>query len=221
MTSFPLEKLKPFYGFIDPAGPKRRAEGLKNVASRSAIVVAGSDDLGRVFVLHAWAARCSTEKFLDTLASIHERFRPKLIGCEEVAFSGLLTDVLRLFSHRHLPLVGVKQPSNQEKDFRIRTTLQPLVANGRLFLLGNDSGMLELKAEITTFPMNFRKDLIDTLASVCRLMPLRAKRAGVDDERAAYLRYLRESGAPPDVIEREARASRPSPVASALPRGAA
>lgn len=203
MTSFPLDRLRPFYGFVDPAGPKRRNEGLKHVASRSAIIVCGADDLGRVFVLHAWAARCAAQQFVAKLAEVQDRFRLKLFGCEEVSFSGLLTDVLR-HQLNHLPITGVKQPSNQEKDFRIRTTLQPIIANGRLFLLGNDPGTLELRNEITTFPMNFRKDLIDALASCVRLMPLRSMRGGIDTERAEYLRYLRESGAAPETIQRAA-----------------
>lgn len=221
MTSFPLDKLRPLYGFIDPAGPKRRAEGLKNVASRSAIIIGGCDDLSRVFVLHAWAARCSTEKFVAKMNEVQDRFRLKLLGCEENALAGLFVDVVRLDAaqrQRHLPLIGIKQPSNQEKDYRIRTILQPIIANGRLFLLGDDPGMVELRAEITTFPMNFRKDMIDALASLCRLMPLKTKRDGVDSEKAAFLKYLRESGASPEKIEAASRAWRPGGVASGPPR---
>lgn len=221
MTSFPLDRLKPLYAFLDPAGPKRRAEGLKNVASRSALIVGGQDDLGRVFVLYAWAARCAANQLMERLHAVYDRFAPKLIGCEENALAGLFTDIVRYDAavrQRRLPLAGISQPTNIEKDYRIRTTLQPLIANGRIFLLGNDPGMLELKAEITTFPMNHRKDMIDALASLCRMMPLKAVRGGADGERAAYLKYLRESGAPAETIEHEARAWRA--VASGLPGGA-
>jgi len=214
MTTFPIDRIRPFYAFLDPAAPKRGREGLKHVASRSAIVVAGQDDLGRLFVIHAWADRCSTEKLVKKLFEVVDRFQPKVIGCEENALAGLFTDAMRagLFNQRRLPLVGVTQPGNVEKDYRIRTTLQPLVANGRVFLLASDPGLLELRAEITTFPMNHRKDLIDSFASVCRLMPLRAARTGIDDEQQAYLRYLRESGASEAVIRAAAHG-----VASGLP----
>lgn len=208
MTSFPLDRLTPTFAFLDPAGPKKRNEGLKHVASRSAIIVAGQDDMGRVFVLHAWAARCSTEKLIEHIVWTNETWRPKVFGCEENNLASLFADTLRMNAQwraLRLPLVGFPQPSNIEKDSRIRQILQPLVSTGRVLLRAGDPGMAELHTEITTFPMNFRKDLIDALASVCRIMPLKANRKGVDAEREAYLRYLRESGAPPDAIERAAR----------------
>lgn len=207
MTSFPLDRIRPLYGFLDPSGPKRNVEGLRHVASRSAIVVGGADDLGRVFAIHAWAARCPTDELMERMVETCDRFRLKLLGCEENALAGLFADAVRRdakLRQRVLPLVGVSQPSNVEKDYRIRTTLQPIIGNGRLFLLGNDPGMIELRNEIATFPMNLRKDLIDALASLCRLMPLKTARQSRNEEQEAYLRYLRESGAAPQVIEAEA-----------------
>jgi hypothetical protein len=219
MTSFPLGLLYPTYAFLDPAGPKKRSEGIKHVASRSAIIVCGQDELSRVYVLHAWAARCPTDTLIETIITINERWRPKVFGCEENNLASLFADCMRLnarWANMKLPLVGVPQPSTIEKDARIRQVLQPLVANGRVLLRAGDPGMAELRTEITSFPMNFRKDLIDALASCCRMMPLRAKRAGVDSEREAYLRYLRESGAKPVDIERAAAswASKGNPLAT-------
>ncbi len=209
MTSFPLDRLRPTFAFLDPAGPKKRAEGLKHVASRSAIVVAGQDDMGRVYVLSAWAMRCPTDQLVERIIETNDRWRPKVFGCEENSLASLFADAMRLnarWRNIKLPLVGVPQPSGQEKDYRIRTTLQPLVAAGRILLRAGDVGMVELKTEISTFPMNFRKDMIDALASVCRMMPLRSERRGVDAEREQYLRYLRESGAKPEAIQRAAAA---------------
>lgn len=221
MTSFPLDRIRPLYGFLDPAGPKRRSQAeLKSVASRSAIVIGGADDLGRVFIVYAWAARCPAPELADRMVDVCERFRLKILGAEENALAGLFEDLVRRdakLRNRVLPLHGVTQPSNVEKDFRIRTTLQPIIANGRLFLLGNDPGMLELRAEITTFPMNARKDMIDALASLCRLMPLKSSRYAIDAEQAAYLQYLRESGADPRIIEMEATRHQRSAVAN-VPR---
>lgn len=217
MTSFPLESLRPFYGFLDPAGPKRTADKLKHVASRSALIVGGADDLGRVFVLSAWADRCPTDDLMERMVDTCDRWHLKTLGCEENALAGLFTDAVRRdakLRQRVLPLHGMKQPSNVEKDYRIRTTLQPLIGNGRLFLLGNDPGMMELRTEITTFPMNPRKDMIDALASLCRLMPLKSARQSHDAEADAYLRYLRETNAPLPYIEEEAKRLRRGTVAS-------
>lgn len=220
MTSYPVERLFPTYAFLDPAGPKKRNEGLKHVASRSAIIVCGQDELSRVFVLHAWAARTATDKLIEKIIDVNNTWHPKVFGCEENNLASLFADVLRLnarWGNLRLPLVGIPQPSTIEKDARIRQVLQPLVATGRIMLRSGDPGMAELRTEITSFPMNFRKDMIDALASCCRMMPLRAKRGGVNSEREQYLRYLRESGASPAEIEKAARGwpSAGNPLATA------
>jgi predicted phage terminase large subunit-like protein len=221
VTGVRLTDILPLYAFLDPAGPKKRNEGLKHVASRSAIVVGGQDDIGRVFVLHAWAARCGADALKRKIVEIHRRWNPKLFGCEENNLASLWSDALRTdpeWRTHGVKLIGITQPTNIEKDYRIRTTLQPIVGNGRMFLNENDPGILELRAEVKTFPMNARKDLIDALASLCRLMPIRAGRAGVDTEAAAYLRYLRETGADPATIEQEAHRLRSTALASGVVR---
>jgi hypothetical protein len=137
--------------------------------------------------------------------------------CEENNLASLWADALRTdpeWPSYGVRLVGATQPTNLEKDYRIRTTLQPLVANGRVFLNESDPGTLELRAEIKTFPMNARKDLIDAFASLCRRMGLRSRRTGVDNEAAAYLQYLRETGADPALIEGEAHRLRTEALAS-------
>ncbi len=222
MTSIRLTSILPLYAFLDPAGPKRRNEGLKHVASRSAIVVGGQDDLGRVFCVHAWAARCGADALKKKIVDVQRRWQPKLFGCEENNLASLWADALRTdpeWREHGVRLIGVMQPTTIEKDYRIRTTLQPIVANGRAFFNEMDPGLLELRSEIKTFPMNARKDLIDAFASLCRLMPLKSQRTGVDNEAAAYLRYLRESGADPATIEREAhRLRKGTPLASGVVR---
>jgi predicted phage terminase large subunit-like protein len=205
MTSLPLAAIGPLVAFCDPARgkPTDVHASLKRLGSRSAVVVCGSDALGRVFVLYAWAKRCATDVLIEHLYTIAERFRPKVFGVEASGLQSLFTDALARdakWRGRYLPLLAVEQPTTQEKDFRIRTRLQPIVGHGRLFLLDGDPGVAELKAELTTFPQNPLKDLVDALASATTLLPHRAPRrerdAAVDD----LVAHLRATGAPPEAI---------------------
>ena len=59
MTEIKLADLNPRFAYVDPASGKKQQE-LKKVRARSAIVVVAADWIGRIFVLDAWAKRCST-----------------------------------------------------------------------------------------------------------------------------------------------------------------
>ena len=204
-----LSELGPRYAFCDPHGGKHDASH-RRLSSRAAIAVGVGDALGRVFVLHTWAARCSTDELIERIYTINDRWKPKVFGIESNGLQALFGDAIRRDARlrgKKLPLVGIFQPPQQEKDFRIRTTLQPLIGNGRLFLLeGQDA--FELKHEIITFPQNPLKDLIDATASMVRLIPPKAAKREVDEELLRKLSYLRSSGADPRYIDDVAKGIR-------------
>jgi hypothetical protein len=203
LTTISLRDLTPTYGFCDPASGEQT---LRKVASRSAIVVAAPDHLGRIFALYAWAARVSAGELMEKIYQVNDQFQPRSFGIEANGLQTLYKGaILRdaALRERQLPLVGIHQPTRTQKDNRIRGYLQPLVGNGKLFLRED---MVELQHEIVTFPMNPTKDLIDALASVCGMIPAARPQRRFDAEREAELEYLRRSGAP--IAEIEARASR-------------
>jgi hypothetical protein len=101
-----------------------------------------------------------------------------------------------------LPLQAIWQPTNVDKDFRIRQVLKTYSASGRLFV---PPRCVELRQELMGFPSSPRKDLVDALASALRLLPAIVPKAAVDHEREERLAYLRETGAPPEYIQRVAR----------------
>ena len=148
----PLNQLVCF-GFCDPASGK---QVIKRVRARSAIIVVGADPLNRVFVLYAWAGRPSTPQLLKRLIEVGEKFpRLKRFGIEANAMQELFADLVANQARemkKRIPFIPVMQPTKIEKNFRIRTTLQPLVGmeNGRLFIQENQT---ELKTEIITFPV--------------------------------------------------------------------
>lgn len=201
------DELGSAFAFLDPHGGKRDAH-LKKLGSRSAICVGAADTLGRIFVLYAWAARCSTEELIEKIYYVNRTFMPKVFGVESNGLAALFTDALARdakYAGIKLPLSEVFQPTHQEKDFRIRTILQPIVGHGRLFIDETDPGQRELYHEITTFPQNPIKDLIDACASMCRLIPPPVVRARKDVETERLLKYLRSTGASEAMLRETAR----------------
>jgi hypothetical protein len=200
-----LSDLSPAVGFLDPHGGGTE---LKRVRSRAAIVIVRSDALGRVFVMHTWADRVSTDVLMTLVLDVAERHGVKTFGVEanglQSLFAGAILRDAKLRS-RQLPLVPVYQPTHRTKTNRIRDTLQPLLGAGRLFL---QPGMHELRHEIATFPMNPRADLVDALASACHLLPPARARSEYDAAHEAKLRYLRATGASPAALQEADRARR-------------
>lgn len=199
MARLQLSSLQDRYFFCDPASGKK-TEAVKRVRARSAIVGLAPDELNRLFVIFAWAERCSTNRLMDRILEVNEEFHPRVFGIEANAMQSLFADaVVREAMHKgvKLPLVSVEQPTKIDKDFRVRGALQPVVAFGRLFLQPHQH---DLRHEVTSFPMSATKDLIDALASAVALVPVRATRRDRDRGAEDHLRYLRESGAPSEYI---------------------
>lgn len=197
--NLPLDDLQERYAFCDPASSKK--EVVKRVRSRSAIVVIAIDSISRIFVLLAWADRCSTDKLIDRIFEVGEAYKPRIFGCEANAMQSLFADAVRRearLSQRKLALTSVNQSTKVDKDFRIRAALQPVIANGRLFIQPHHH---EARNEITAFPMSPTKDIIDALASAIALAPQRRIRQQRDAETENLARYLRQSGASPRHID--------------------
>lgn len=201
------EDLGPAYAFCDPAGGKKNIH-LKALSSRSAICVGAADHLGRIFVLYAWAQRASTEELMDKIYEVNRIYQPKVFGVEANGLAALFADALvrdAKYAQIKLPLSDVYQPSNQQKPFRIRTILQPIVGHGRLFIDDTDPGQKDLLHEILTFPQNPLQDAVDACASMCRLIPPPVIRAKKDVEAEKLLKYLRSTNASEAQIKEVAR----------------
>lgn len=202
-TEVPLAALVDTVAFCDPAGRKRME--LKRVRARAAIVVVGQDAIGRIFVLHTWADRASGGQITDHIFRVQDAHHPRTFGIEANAMQTLFGDMVAReaqFKARRLPLLPVPQPTNVDKDWRIRTALQPIIGWDRLFL---QPEQYELRTELTTFPMNPLKDLVDALASAVTLLKKPTAPVKRRDDHDAFLAFLRQSGAPPSYIEEQAR----------------
>ena len=198
MSEWALEQLPDRFAFLDPASSKTP---LRHIRARQAIIVIASDPWLRVFVLFAWAGRLTTEKLYEKILQVNEDFRPRLFGIEANAMQSFVGEAIALEAKRkgiRLPFVPVNQPTNIDKDFRIRTVLQPVVGWGRLFL---QPSQLELKKEILGFPTAPIKDMVDALASAVALVPPRPTQVVKQESEHALEKYLRDSGASPAYID--------------------
>lgn len=203
-TTIRLADLSERYAFCDPASSKKDGE-LRQVKARSAIVVIAPDWLGRIWVLDAWAKRCSTDELIERMYRTHEIWNLRQLGGEANGLQELFQEAVMRDARlrgKKLPLRPIHQHTRIDKDWRIRTILQPVIANGRLFIRPD---MTELKTEIGAFPLSPIKDLVDALASAIKMVPPRATRRENDAEVDKLLDYLRKTGAPASVIEEVAR----------------
>lgn len=199
-TTIKLDQLD-IFGFLDPAGRRKQGEALKKVRARSAIVIIGADYLRRIFVLDTWAKKASAIETMEKVFELNEKWKMRVFGCEANAMQELYAEMLALEATRRevrLPLVPIPQTTKVEKEFRIRTTLNPVVGFGRLFL---HESQHDLHREITAFPMMVQKDLVDALASAVALVPPKSPPAAQRTEREALAKYLRDQGTPPSLIQ--------------------
>lgn len=186
--------------FLDPAGGKENKQKTK---ARSAIVAVSSDAANRIFVREAWAERCATQKIYQKIYEFNARYKPEVFGIEGNAQQGLFADSVSLDAYEkgiNLPSQSIVHPTSMNKDFRIRTHLQPVVSQGRLFVKKSQYALLE---EVLDFPMSSIKDIIDALASAVSILPKQTFVSKASDETQAYLDYLRNSGAPMEYIEQQ------------------
>lgn len=212
MATIAQSDLSPNYAFLDPHGGK---SDLNRIASRSALIVACHDPIGRIFVRYAWAGRCATPMLMTKIEQAIERYAVKTFGVEVDGLAGLWADAMRVNAAlrlKRLPLMSVNQPKDMEKIWRIRTTLQPVISRGMLFLDMHDPGQIELKNELTGFPRSVRLDMVDALASLIRhvIPPVRSQ-PEVDLRKDSTLKYLRDTGATSKQIEQyfQQRGGRP------------
>jgi hypothetical protein len=208
MISLEIEKMSK-YAFTDPAGGKQKAAQAKHKKIRAlqATIVIAVDDLTRIFVIHCWSGRLPPSKYLDKLITTCDDYIPKTFGIEANAMQSLFADLVHTEAKRRLGTHGnrflpIDQPTKIDKHFRIRTTLEPVINEGRLFVPDH---MTELLADLKGFPTIQHIDRIDCLASAIALVPPRPLPQKMKDEAEQLARYLRNTGAPSHYIEQRVK----------------
>lgn len=198
-----LADLPDVVAYADPASGKR-GEELKRARARSAIVVLGQDTALRIFVLHCWVARASTDAFMDRMLEIFQTYTPRLFGIEANGMQSIFGDSVERWALDRgirIPFVPVHQPTNVKKEWRIRTQVQPVLGQGRLLFDLTQPGQVELHAEMQGFPNYPTVDAVDALGSALGLLPERTAADTIREEEQGLAAYLRDSGARPAEIE--------------------
>lgn len=190
------------YAYADLAAGKDAARKNKRRA-RQCIVVGGRDWLNRWYWLHVWAGRLTASDFKERILNVQEKWEPRRFGLEangmQVLFGSLVRDEARERFGR-IVMIPVYQPTNVDKDYRIRTGLEPVLMQGRFFLPADE---LEARSEIQGFPTNITKDIVDAMETlISRVAPKRVVQEGKDREEEEFAAYLRASGVPAHDIER-------------------
>ena len=196
------------YGFADLAA-KGKSRVLKKQAARQAIVVIAADwlSLPRIFVRFAWAGKIPTTNFRDKILKTAVDYNPRRFGLESNGMQILFGDLVRErareegISSRFVPIYV---PTSVDKDYRIRTTMEPVINEGRLMIPEN---LTDLRIELRGFPTAAWKDLIDALASAINLIPKRSSTQDKHDEIAELASYLRKAGIAPHIIEQRIAAA--------------
>jgi len=140
-------------------------------ADDTAFVVAGLDQQRNIYVKHILFGKFMPSEIVDNIFILYERYQPKAIGLETVAFQKTLQYALNdKMAERGwwLPLKELKRKSTQSKDQRIRG-LQPFYEFGHVFHLKNCPGIDELEYQLIHFPKGRKDDIIDALADVLEI----------------------------------------------------
>lgn len=201
-THLPIDQLE-CYAYADLAAGKDARN--KRRRARQAIVVGARDWLDRWFWLHIWAGHLTASDFKELILETQEKYKPRRFGLEangmQVLFGSLVRDAARERFGTGIKIMAIYQPTNVEKNYRIRTGMEPIILQGRFFLQQRD---VEARAEIAGFPTAATKDIIDAMETCMnRVAPRRSAKKAEDYEQEQYAEYLRSSGLPASQIEQE------------------
>lgn len=191
------------YAYADLAAGKETQIKAKSRRARQCIVVGARDWLDRWFFISIWAGRLTTTDFRDKILNTQELYKPRLFGLEangmQVLFGGLVREAAKL-RFGNIKMIEVYQPTNVDKNFRIRTGLEPILMQGRLFLMPN---MHDAQEELRGFPTAQTKDIVDAIETCIRIAPKRPINTRRNAELDQYAKYLRSTHLPIRVIERK------------------
>jgi predicted phage terminase large subunit-like protein len=159
----------------------------------------------KIWLLDAWADRIGTTGIVKAFIDMCEKWQPIVAAYEDMAQQSLLADPIMAEAENRgiiVPLTPVTVSTKVDKNWRIRTLLQPVIGAGRLMI---NEGLTDVVNEITNFPMAAVRDLVDALASAVGLVPPPAAQVQNRDAVQDMASYLRQSGATPSHIEAAVR----------------
>jgi predicted phage terminase large subunit-like protein len=136
---------------------------------KNAMVLAGKDRFGRIFIFEAHAEKRDPTLLLTRFIGLHQRYLPAVAAIEDVGFQRLLKFPLyhKMRELGHSFSVREERPIG-EKDARIRTLI-PYVESHLVYAR---RGLRDLVDELKGFPVSLQKDIIDATSACIPLFGL-------------------------------------------------
>lgn len=157
-----LPEKKNTFAFIDPAISQ------ENSADFTALVIVDVDEDDQWYVRLAKRFKINPTEIMNLVFKVHQNFKPRVIGIEDVAYQKALLYMLSEEMKRRnaiVPAKGIRPDANQSKNTRIGG-LVPRFEWGRLYLA---QGLEDLEMELFSFPRGAHDDLIDALSYIERI----------------------------------------------------
>jgi predicted phage terminase large subunit-like protein len=146
------------FAFVDPAISQQ--EG----ADYTALVVIAVDCNRNWYVRHARRTRINPSQLIELLFQTHAKWRPAMIGIEDVGFQQAILHFATEEMRRRqiqLPITGIKRGPDQTKEARI-LGLVPRFEWGTLKIAKHQT---DLELELGQFPRGAHDDILDALSS--------------------------------------------------------
>lgn len=144
------------FAFIDPALSESDSADFTALT----IIDVGTDK--RWFLRLAQRFRINPSGIVDLIFTVNEKFKPLIIGIEDVAFQKALLYMVSEEMQRRgtvVPLKGVKPSTTSSKEMRI-LGLVPRFEWGTLLI---NQGLHDFEMEYSQFPRSSHDDLLDSL----------------------------------------------------------
>lgn len=166
---------------IDPATDPELSTSKANKTDYSVVMTCGKDLMnGKIYVLEYFRERCSPGEHLAAVFDHVIRWRPIVVGYEDVAYQKSidywLKELMRQKS-QYFILIPIKRTGRKSKETHIMG-LHPIAASGSIHLRPY---MHELRTEFLSFPRGAHDDLIDALAMQTQMWKRTKSKKEVDE----------------------------------------
>lgn len=143
---------------VDPSSAE------KITSDFNAVTVVGMTPKGQAIVLDTIIQRCTPLELMEKLFQLNERWKPRVIGIEGVAYQKMLKYFVQNEAERrgtYLPIRDLKGSTvGKSKDYRIKG-LQPMISTGRLFVHRSQQLLIQQSSD---YPLGQHDDGPDSLS---------------------------------------------------------